>query len=346
MMQIARESIFVSAIRSLINAFFAMVGILIGVVLLLVLSTFGTKGGDFGDPGKTKIVIAPDANGSREHLPSTSPVILKMRIHGMIGTDKLNADSVEAALLTSQEGSLSNRVKAILLDIDSPGGDAADSDAIYTLLKNYKKKHDIPVYAAVSSLCASGGMMIACAADEIYSVQSGIIGSVGVRSGPFFNYVGLMDKVGIEAKTITAGKDKDFLNPTRKWGPDEGASIAAIGKYDYKHFVDTVVANRPRLDRDKLVNVYGADVFDPEKAKEYGYIDEIGTPTEALEALVAKAKIEGDYQVVEIHHYPSIAAQLFETSMSLFSGKIKHEISDGLDLRKKHGVMRLYLFQP
>ena len=346
-MQIARESIFVSAIRSLINSFFAMLGILIGLAIILMFSLFGSKGSEFGDPGKTKMVIVPDADGNRVHLPPTAPVVLKLKIHGVIGSDKLNTDTIQSTLLSTREGVLKNdRIKAILLDIDSPGGGVTDSDNIYRMLKEYKKKHDIPIYASVNGLCASGGMMIACAAEEIYSTESGIIGSVGVRSGPFFNFVGFMDKVGVEAKTLTAGKNKDTLNPFRKWGATEGEEISAIGAYDYKYFVDVVVGNRPRIDRKKLINEYGAGIFDPSKAKEYGYIDEIGDANEALKALVTKAKIEGDYQVIEIHHYPSIAAQLLESSTSLFRGKVKHEISDGIDLRDKHGHFRLYLFQP
>lgn len=347
-MQIARESIFVSAIRSLINSFFAMLGILIGLVIILAASTtLSSKGNEFGDPGKTKIVIAPDADGNRAHLAATAPVVLKLKIHGIIGSEKLNTDTIQSSLLATREGALKDdRIKAILLDIDSPGGTVTDSDNIYRMLKAYKKKHDTPVYATVNGFCASGGMMIACAAEEIYSTESGIIGSVGVRSGPFFNFVGLMGKMGVEAKTLTSGKDKDTLNPYRKWKEDEGEEYAAIGEYDYNYFVNTVVENRPRIDRDKLINVYGAGIFDPGKAKEHGYIDEIGDSNDALRALVTKAKIEGDYQVIEINHYPSIAAQLLESSTSLVRGKVKHEISDGLDLRDKHGLLRLYLFQP
>lgn len=346
-MQIARESIFVSAIRSLINAFFAMIGILAGVVLILLLSTIGSKGSELSDPGKTKITIVPDADGSVKQLPPSSPVILKLNVRGIIGSEKLNADNVQSVLLASREGILKDdRVKGILLDIDTPGGTVSDSDAIYTMVKKYKKRYNIPVVASIDYLCASGGMMAACAADKVYANASSITGSVGVRSGPYFNYVDLMDKVGVKAKTFTVGKDKDSLNPTRKWTSDEGESLKAIGKYDYDNFVNVVVENRPRMDRDKLINVYGANIFDPVKAKEYGYIDEIGDRDEALKELVAQAKIEGDYQVVEIHHYPSIAAQLFQTSLSLFSGKVKHEIDDGLNLRDKQAITRLYLFQP
>ena len=73
-----------------------------------------------------------------------------------------------------------------------------------------------------------------------------VIGSIGVVAGPFFNAYALMEKIGLEAKTLTEGKDKDSLNMFRPWKSDEGASIQEILSAQYERFVDLVAQSRPR----------------------------------------------------------------------------------------------------
>ncbi|MCI5051750.1 MAG: S49 family peptidase [Simkaniaceae bacterium] len=341
-MQIARESIFVSAIRSLINAFFAVIGVLIGVVVLLALSTISlSKKNDFGEPGKTKIRLVPNGEGNRSLLPDSAPVILKLNVHGVIGSEKLNSHAIESILLSSREGILSgDRVKGIFVDMNTPGGAADDSDEIYQMLMDYKEQYKVPIYTYVRSLCASGGMIVACATDKIISSPNGIIGSVGVISGPYFNFSKAMANWGVAAKTFTDGKDKDLMNPTRPWKADEGQDLENIIRSSYKQFVNLVVKHRPRIDRVKLVNDYGASVFDPETAEEYGYIDEANvTYRTALKEFAKACNIEDEYQVVEISHYPSLAAQLIESSF--LKGTIKHEFSNGMNNQSK----LLYLYQ-
>src|SRR5690348_5031821 len=197
-MQLARESIFVSAVRSFCTSFAAILGILVGIVLIVfVLLMFSTP--DIL-PKKSDLTVAADANGNRDLFSQSVPVMLKIDIQGVIGVKVLVEDKFTNMLLYSREGMLDHdRVKAVLLCINSPGGTVTDSDGIYRALMKYKEKYQVPIYAYVDGLCASGGMYIASAADKIFATSSSIIGSVGVIIGPSFNISQLMDRYGVQS---------------------------------------------------------------------------------------------------------------------------------------------------
>src|SRR5690606_9333623 len=137
------------------------------------------------------------------------------------GTESFNMNTFRAQLMESREGIFEKSpVVALLLHIQSPGGTVIDADGIYRAIKAYKAQHNIPVYAYVDGLCASGGMYIAAAADKIFASDVSLIGSVGVISPPTFNFTKTMEKLGIEALTLSAGIGKDDLNPFRPWKAD------------------------------------------------------------------------------------------------------------------------------
>ncbi|HSX26313.1 MAG TPA: S49 family peptidase [Chlamydiales bacterium] len=343
-MEIERESIFVSALRSFCRMFFGACGFLLAIFIVCFLYSLVSNATTIQE--KTTVTYLPDANGVRDGVSLSSPVILQLNIHGIIGEPKMDTSVVQDVLLDSRSGVFkTDRIKGILLHINSPGGTVVDSDNIYRMLMQYKERHKVPIYAYVDGLCASGGMYIACAAEQIYSGPSGIIGSVGVRIGPFFNIYDTMGKVGLQALTITAGLDKDALNPTRPWRAGEEASIKAITDYSYQQFVDLVASSRPRLDKTKLMQEYGAHVFDPVRAQEYGYIDFVNaTRDEALLALLKAAQIDTSktYQVVQLEPKNAWLTAL-TSECPLFTGKIEHSLDTG---GPKIRDRIAYLYQP
>ena len=347
-MDIKRESILVSAVRSFCNTFAGMFGVIVGLIIIAIVIAVLSKPSMVSD--KTSMIIGADAEGNRSLLPSSAPVVLRLNIHGVIGSRDLNSKTVEAQLLDSREGTLKgDRVKAIYLHINSPGGTAFDAHDIYTKLVEYKTKYKVPIYAYVDGMCASGGMMIACSADKILSAPVGIIGSVGVLMGPNFNVAGLMERYGVKQLTITKGIDKDMLSPYREWKPGEDQSLKDIVAYDYNLFVNLVTKNRPRLNRNKLINEYGAQVYDPVRAQEYGYIDDGNSNYNASMAeLVKKAGIEEDekYQVVELKVLHPVLSDLIEGKSPIFTGKLKHEWVVGSDLPQELLNKPLYLYSP
>jgi signal peptide peptidase SppA len=348
-MNFRKESIFVNAVRSFLSCFAAILGILIGVCVFFIGLMFIT-GPTVIPPKQCDILVAADANGKRDLLPATAPVVLKIDIKGIIGQGDLTVDNIQNLLWDSREGILQHgRVKAIFLNINSPGGVASDADGIYRALMAYKEKYQVPIYAFVENLCASGGMYIACAADKIYASETSIIGSVGVILGPNFNVSGLLDRYGVKALSITEGKDKDMLSPYRPWVPGEDASIRAITADLYETFVSIVAAARPQLDKTKLINEYGAQIYSTKKAQEYGYIDVADTTYyTAMTDLVKAAGLKDPnfYQVFQLQIPHSFIAALTETKLSLLQGKITHEFQIGPYINSELSGKFLYLYQP
>ncbi len=328
-MEIANESIFVSAIRSFCKVFFSCVGLFLAFFFAsIVYSIFSSP---YAPIDKTNMNVLPNLDGEIGLVSFTAPVVLRINIDSVIGTPGvLDTATMEDILLESRSGVLGkDRVKAILLHINTPGGSAVDSDNIYRMLQEYKTRYQVPIYAYVDGFCASGGMLISSAADRMYASPPSVVGSVGVIWGPFFNFSEVMAKVGIEAKTLTEGADKDTMSPVRPWKADEGADLQAIMDSSYARFVDIVTQARKRLDKDKLVNEYGARVYDGQTAQKYGYIDVADAEMKnALADLMAAANIDAQkpYQIVELvprgHWLSPISSQF-----GLLKGKIEHSLN-------------------
>lgn len=347
-MQFIRESIFVSAIRTFCTAFSAIIGVSIAIVLVFVALTV-FSGPNILPPEKLEITLSPDAEGNRTLLPDSAPVILRIDIKGVIGEGNLTSDDVEEILYASREDFLHNRVKAILLYIDTPGGVANDADGIDRMLKAYKNKYNVPIYAYVDGLCASGGMYVAASADKIYATPESVIGSIGVLMGPSFNVSEVMAKVGVQSLTLTEGKDKDMLNPFRPWKPDEDASLRPIMDQLYERFVDVVVTSRPQVNREKLINEYGAHVFSAKDALKIGYIDNANSDYSlALSNLAEAANIAPStkYQVVCLKTPGSFVSSLINNKSNILSGKMTHVIQFGSNLSTEMSGKFLYLYAP
>lgn len=300
-MELKRPSLLFSTLRTFLLSMFGVIGALVGLVLTTLLIVGLSSSSEEGKSFPHHVKILPDAEGHRKSLSCSTPVVLTLFVDGVIGEDPITSEKVEEILLDSQEDSLKkDRVKAVLLVINSPGGGVSESGTIYRLLQEYKKKHNIPVFAYVDGLCASGGYYIACAADRILASPTSLIGSVGVISWPpFFNVSSLLEKWGIQSMTLSAGKGKDALNPTRPWTDTEGKQRQAILDYFYQDFVSHVTSHRPQITPELLTQMYGAEVFPTRVAMEYGFIDgEAYLRRDALRALVEQAGIEGEYQVV------------------------------------------------
>ena len=341
-----QDSILRMAFRFFLKGFCGVAGFGLGVIALgLLFSSLNSKSGSVVSlPVTNSITVLPNADGVRKTLPSAGPVVLQLNIHGVIGVDGLTTAKVRNLLVEADEGELKDRVRALLVSIRSPGGTVTDSEGIYRAILDYKHRHNMPVIAYVDGMAASGGYMIAAAADRIVASDVSLVGSVGVISPPFFNVNDALEKFGVETLTIFAGKHKDDLNPFRPWQPDEGNSFHDIVNSYYTSFVDIVTENRPKLNREKLIAEYGAKVFVAKEASELGYIEGSGyQPSDALKLILADAEITGDdYRVVEMEasHWLS---DLFNTKSPLFTGTIQHQLLLGPELEPRLMGQFLYL---
>lgn len=297
-MRLGAESIFSSSIRSFCVAFFAILGICLSLMLFFLF-----LGGIFGSskrglPFEYRYEVLPNADFKRETLVFNAPVILQVDIKGTIGMESLTGESIENLLIESQEGLLpGNQIKAVLLSIDTPGGIVFDIASIYRVIVDYKKHFNVPVYAYIDGLCASGGVYVACAADKIYASNTSVIGSVGVLS-EFFNVSDLLGKIGVQNMTLAEGKGKAAMNPFQPWKAGDEKEFVELNQFFYNNFLDIVATNRPQLKKEDLIDVYGAKLFPSPVALEHGYIDVAdATRSQVLKDLAKAANIADDESV-------------------------------------------------
>lgn len=308
----SKDPIWKNILKRFSGSLAAISGFFIGAIIFLaILAKIFDQTSEY-DQHYLPMHVRINKDGSASTLSSNSSLILQIDIQGIIGgkNSLLTAKMVEKVLAQPALYKIDQkRIKGVFLNINSPGGSAAESDYIYELLMEYKKKHDIPIYAWIGSMGTSGGYYIACTADYIAAQRVNMIGSVGVVFGPHFNFYGLMQKYGVDQRTITAGKNKVGL-PMFAPYPDGTSSYKdyiAISEAIYSRFLDIVVNAREKhgLTRDKLVDI-GASVYDSIDAANLGYIDKAAVlQHEAIEDLAKGVNIsEENYQVVSFTMKP------------------------------------------
>ena len=335
-----------ASVRTFFVSLCAMLGLFFGLVIIALI--FGLiETADRTPASHFSPEVVANAKGIRKILSKSAPVILKLNIVGDIGGERLSSHTINSLLIESRESTLKNdRVKAILLYVNTPGGTIMDADAIYRALLQYKQQYNTPIYAFVDGLCASGGMYVVSAADKIYATDTSLIGSVGVLLPPFFNASKVMEKFGVDALSLSAGKDKDLLSPVRPWTPDEQKPLQEILDHYYNVFVDIVTKARPKVSREKLVTELGANTFPAPQALSYGLIDVAGASYEsALTDLLKKIGIDDDYyQVIQLDQSPW--ASLFKSQNSILTGKIRHTFDLPNGLSPELANQFLYLYRP
>ena len=158
----------------------------------------------------TAIVVAAMYQGTSRRADPTTAHTAVIEIKGEIasGADA-SAEFVVASMRSAFEDEGS---QAVVLLINSPGGSPVQAGIINDEIRRLKEKHQKPVYAVVEESCASAAYYIAAAADEIYVDKASIVGSIGVLMDGF-GFTGLMDKLGVERRLLTAGENKGFMDP-------------------------------------------------------------------------------------------------------------------------------------
>jgi protease-4 len=167
-------------------------------------------------------------------------------------------------------------VKGIIIKINSPGGGVAPSQEIYRHIRKMK----IPVYAAMSSLAASGGYYVAAACDKIYALPGTITGSIGVIM-KFSNMEGLYSKIGIKSETIKSGKFKDIGSPDRKMTDAEKKLLKSAIMDVYNQFISDILKGRS-MKKSLLLKYADGRILTGSQAKKLGFVDAIGTYDEAF----------------------------------------------------------------
>lgn len=231
-------------------------------------------------PRLNEVTIAHGASGAGK--------IAVIPIQGIIHTDDQTewgtsmVDSIKEALNTALDD---DEVKAVVLAVDSPGGEVTASDILYNEVGKVQKEK--PVVVAMSSLAASGAYYIACAADWIVANETTFTGSIGVIIQTL-NYEGLFDKVGLDSVVFKSGKFKDMLSGSRPMTPEETAYVEGMVLQVYERFLG-IVARARNLPADDLRKTLadgriltGKDAVEAGLADQTGYIEDAYEKARAL----------------------------------------------------------------
>jgi len=190
----------------------------------------------------------------------------------------------------------SNSVKAILLNVDSPGGGVAASQEIYTEIKRLREKKDKIVVAYLSSTGASGAYYISCAANKIVANPGTIVGSIGVIA-EWVNYADLLEWAKLKNIIFKTGEFKDTGSPTRPITENERKYFQGLIDDMYVQFLEAVAAGR-KLDLQEVRAMADGRVFTGRAAKDRKLIDETGNFQDAVDLTAKLAGISGKPRLI------------------------------------------------
>lgn len=239
------------------------------------------------------VVIASfQAGNTTSRIPS-GPKIAHIDLEGLItsagdfgfgGTGLSMVERLKAELKQAVE---EDEVKAIVLRINSPGGEVTASDTIFHAIRQANAKK--PVIVFMDSVAASGGYYAACGATEIFANETTMTGSIGVIiSG--YSYHELLGKVGVQPQVFKSGKYKDLLSGSREMNPEEAALVQGMVMETYDKFVG-IVAEARKLPEEKLrADIADGRIFSGAGAKEVGLVDTTGYLEDAYDRARELAK--------------------------------------------------------
>ncbi len=201
------------------------------------------------------------------------------------------------------------RVRAVILDMDTPGGEVTASDEIHHAVQ-LLRRHKIPVVTCMHSLGASGGYYVAAGTDHIVANRHTFTGSVGVIMAGY-NYKDLMDKIGIRAATYKSGAMKDMLSGSRSTTPQEEEYVRFLIRQTFLGFVDVVAAGRGAFsgNREAVLKMDFADgrVLSGEDAFKQKLVDQLGYFSDAVAKARQLSGCPGDLKVVRYRRSSSLA---------------------------------------
>lgn len=216
-------------------------------------------------------------------------------IRGVIGDeDSVNADDTISSLQSAFED---KNTKGIILRINSPGGSPVQSGIINDEIQRLRKLHpQVPIYAVVEDLCASGGYYIAVATDRIYVDKASIVGSIGVIMDGF-GFTGTMQKLGIERRVMTAGENKALLDPFSPINPKHQAHAQSMLNEVHQQFINTVKQGRgSRLK--ETPDIFSGLFWSGEKSIQLGLADGLGSVNSVARDIIKEENVV-DFTVTE-----------------------------------------------
>jgi protease-4 len=313
------------------------------VNLVLMAAVFRRVGGVVRDqetlPRFRELIIERGSSGNSEKVAViVMRGLISSNLPGNVGDSMV--DDLRAALQQARDD---GRVKAVVLEIDSPGGEVTASDEIYNAVVKTRSRKPVVVY--MDTLAASGGYYVSCGGKFLMANETTITGSIGVIIQTL-NYEKLFDKIGLASVVFKSGKFKDMLNGARPMTPEERDYMQGFVMKIYDKFLG-VVAKERNLPADNLRNtIADGRILSGKEALEHKLIDGIGQ----LEDAFAKAKQLGGAPGATVVKYgpPFSLSRFFRAFGEAGDSKIKLELPKELvpQLESGHAYLLPSFYAP
>ncbi|HEY2336562.1 MAG TPA: S49 family peptidase [Burkholderiales bacterium] len=252
--------------------FFKLLGF--AYLTLIIVLALDWRGGDMG--------------GGKKHTAMVD-------VNGIIapGSDA----SAERVMASLQAAFKDKNTQGVILRCNSPGGSPVQAHTIYEEMKRLRKQYkDIPLYVVVEDVCASGGYYIAVGGDKIYVSKASVVGSIGVLMNGF-GFTGLMDKIGVERRLMTAGENKGMLDPFSPLTDKDKAHARQLLDDIHKQFIDVVREGRGNRLKE-TPDTFSGLIWTGQKSVELGLADDFGS-LESVARDVVKAEDIVDFSTKE-----------------------------------------------
>ncbi|MGE5466839.1 MAG: S49 family peptidase [Ignavibacteria bacterium] len=238
------------------------------------------------------LVVAVDWGGG-DRLGDGKPHTALVQMTGVI---REKGDANAEHMLNGLQSAFEDKgTKGVILLINSPGGSPVQAGIINDEMHRLRAKYpNIPLYAVVEDLCASGGYYVAVAADKIFVDKASIVGSIGVLMDGF-GFVGTMDKLGVERRLLTAGSNKGFLDPFSPQNNDQKSHAQQMLNEIHQQFIEVVRKGRGKRLKE-TPDMFSGLMWTGAKSVELGLADGFGS-VESVARDVIKADDIRDYTV-------------------------------------------------
>lgn len=246
-------------------------------------------------PGPLQEKVLSGTGSAKVLVVELSGMISSADARGLVNRPSLVAHIREVLTIAEED----QRVKALVLRINSPGGTVTASDILYHEIRAFKEKRKIPVIVSIMDMGTSGGYYIAAAGDKIVAHPSSVTGSLGVIMLTV-NASGLLEKIGVQATAVASGPKKDMGSPLRPMTPEERAIFQGVIDEFYTQFLRVIEHGRPNLTAAQVRELADGRIYSGEQARKLGLIDQVGYLDDAI-ALAKKEAGVGEARVVTYH---------------------------------------------
>lgn len=294
-------------------AFVAVIALILGGILMILSSE-----SDFGD-GNIAVINLDDM------------IVSKTEDSGLFGEIQPDVNDYINLL---EEAENNDNIDAVILRINSPGGEVIASEKLARKIKEASEKKTVVAY--IETLGASGSYMAAASTDYIVAEKHSIVGSIGVRMD-IVHYYGLMEKLGVNATVIKAGEYKDIGSPYRPMTPEEKAYLEKMINETYLDFVKWVAENR-NMTLNETLKVADGKIYSGSDAQKVGLVDEVGTEEDAINAAARLANISSPKTV---EYNPADSLGLFGVVYNLGYG-IGKGFGETMNMAEKFKSYNLY----